>query len=59
MDIIYAIGLFISSILLRFLMLVITTEDVPKGAGDKPSEDVTITDSGEVSLIFSLFSSLA
>lgn len=40
-------------------MLVITTEDVPKGAGDKPSEDVTITDSGEVSLIFSLFSSLA
>lgn len=47
MDIVYAIGSFyITSTTL--LVLTHISEDVPKGRNDRPVEDVTIYDSGEV-----------
>lgn len=39
---------------LEGLDIISTIEDVPKGRGDKPVQDVTISDCGEVSLSVNL-----
>ena len=49
MDVVFAIGpQIVYPFTLTMLSPVIYSEDVPKGSGDKPIEDVVITDSGEV-----------